>query len=653
MAVKRHIRTKEEKDQLFKTMVEYKTANPKTPDKAAAIALSINYSIWRDIIKEYGPPLPKELRTITKQRLQPEVVSVIVKAFNDHPAASWGELAAMTGHDSTTVRHVMDKRSGQTVTKEEWASRETSREGSQYDRYASQVKDLYLERNLTQQETAATLGIAEGQVKQVIDRHNLHKTSYQRAQSSARNYGTEIWTAIDQERAKGATEAELSVKYDIPTATLGAHWHRNGQMLSPEVAQQNAHAGRLAVNSNAMEDMRNARTPESFVKQAATAKVTWTSPILRKAASEATTAQQRALKEDPGYTTVYSWEDVAAKAKSFGLTPIDFGTGAIKTGRYVRLGCSQPNCQNEFETNLYDVMRDLVKSCGCVKSHDQKAISNHFKAKGLVVQDDTYAVISTPSKQLQLDMYFPNEKVAIEYCGLHWHGEAFAINSGRTNGRTKHREKYLECQKQGIRLVTVFSDEYLGKKEIVLGYLESILGISKARKVHGRATEIKELSSEVAQKFWENNHLQGRTKTPVAYGLFENDDLVSAMGFYQRENGVWELARYAPKMGVQVQGGFQKLLAHFRLGHTGKIVTFADLRWSVGGVYKTAGFIEEGQIVSSYSYFKKNSQKERLHKGNFRKAKIGCQPGQTEFQRAQELGYDRIWDCGKIRFALP
>jgi hypothetical protein len=55
----------------------------------------------------------------------------------------------------------------------------------------------------------------------------------------------------------------------------------------------------------------------------------------------------------------------------------------------------------------------------------------------------------------------------------------------------------------------------------------------------------------------------------------------------------------------------------------------------------------------NYWYFKPSSQLKRHHRFNFRKAKLiseGFGSNKTEWQIMQERGFDRIWDCGNMKF---
>lgn len=98
-----------------------------------------------------------------------------------------------------------------------------------------------------------------------------------------------------------------------------------------------------------------------------------------------------------------------------------------------------------------------------------------------------------------------------------------------------------------------------------------------------------------------------------------------------------------------------KLISFFIKNYQPKsIVTYADRRWSDGNLYKTINFKYIGTTSPNYWYIDK-SHKKRYHRFNFRKNILNKKienfdPSLTEWQNMQLNGYDRIWDCGHLKF---
>jgi hypothetical protein len=74
--------------------------------------------------------------------------------------------------------------------------------------------------------------------------------------------------------------------------------------------------------------------------------------------------------------------------------------------------------------------------------------------KGEIITNDRTII-----KPMELDIYLPELKLAIEYCGLYWHSEK------QGKGKYYHLNKLIKCQEQGIDLITIFSDEWIINQE--------------------------------------------------------------------------------------------------------------------------------------------------------------------------------------------
>jgi hypothetical protein len=254
------------------------------------------------------------------------------------------------------------------------------------------------------------------------------------------------------------------------------------------------------------------------------------------------------------------------------------------------------------------------------------------------------------NKALEIDVYIPSRKLGIEVCGQYWHGE-------QRIGSKSHYEKFVQAQAAGIRLLTVFDSELFNRTKAVEGYLLSILGEVRESKF-ARKCEIIELSQGVAGAFLDEYHMQGGIRAIYHYGLQCNNILVAVMSFTKKSDVVVDLSRFCVQNGVRVPGGASRLLSYFRKQHPEftSIISFSDNRYSKGDLYEALGFKLVGEAKPSYWYFA-NGQRELLHKFGFRldaiEAKLGpLLPDETEYQAMLRFGYDRIWDCGKKKWAL-
>jgi hypothetical protein len=90
--------------------------------------------------------------------------------------------------------------------------------------------------------------------------------------------------------------------------------------------------------------------------------------------------------------------------------------------------------------------------------------------------------------------------------------------------------------------------------------------LGKNFKIFARKCEIREVPNHERSIFFEENHIQGKDKSSLAYGLYYNNKLVSCMSFSNnvRDRAIsWELTRFASQKLITVVGGFSNLLNHF------------------------------------------------------------------------------------------
>lgn len=102
------------------------------------------------------------------------------------------------------------------------------------------------------------------------------------------------------------------------------------------------------------------------------------------------------------------------------------------------------------------------------------------------------------------------------------------------------------------------------------------------------------------------------------------------------------------KLNTVVVGGASKMLRYFIKNFNPRtIITYADRRWSTGGVYEKIGFKFTHTSKPSYSYV---VNKKRVNRYTLRKdvlvSKYGCPPEMTEKEFCNSKGWYRIYDCG-------
>jgi hypothetical protein len=245
----------------------------------------------------------------------------------------------------------------------------------------------------------------------------------------------------------------------------------------------------------------------------------------------------------------------------------------------------------------------------------------------------------------EIDIFLPELKLGIEYCGLYWHSEL----SGKKSWNYHYR-KWSAADKKGITLFTIYDDEWLTKRSIVEELIAHKLKKVSSR-IGARLCDVSLLDKDSATAFFDQYHLLGSpSRLSVIIGLSHNNDIVAAMGFVNEGGDVWRLSRYASKGAVI--GGASKLLKYFSINYKPKsVISFSDNRYSNGDLYKTLGFIVRNEIPPMQQYvqgYTTRFDKRSLNKTNIAKLYPDVSIDDTEWNILQKLKFDRIWDCGKI-----
>ncbi|TXH10125.1 MAG: hypothetical protein E6R04_06170 [Spirochaetes bacterium] len=248
----------------------------------------------------------------------------------------------------------------------------------------------------------------------------------------------------------------------------------------------------------------------------------------------------------------------------------------------------------------------------------------------------------------ELDIYIPDLNLAIEYNGAYYHSEWFRDND-------YHRDKFEVCAAQGVRLIQMWDTEWLQRRAVVERTLRNALGASSGDRVFARTTSAGKVSASIAQEFLDANHIQGAASAASFYGLRTSDGKLVALVGLKSHGGDVHIVRYATS--VSVPGGFGKLVAYVEreilYESASRLVTFADLRWSNGDLYRSVGFDGGGILAPDYGY---SYRRGLHHKFLFRKARFRNDPalkfeeGLTERELATLNNIPRVYDAGKLRF---
>jgi hypothetical protein len=118
------------------------------------------------------------------------------------------------------------------------------------------------------------------------------------------------------------------------------------------------------------------------------------------------------------------------------------------------------------------------------------------------------------------------------------------------------------------------------------------------------------------------------------------------------KKGNYELLRFCNSINITVIGGASKLFKYFLSNYTDviQIISYADRCWSNGNLYRKLGFELDSITEPNYYYIIDNIRRNRY---NYRKDKLismGYDKNKSENTIMREIGYNRIYDCGSLKF---
>ena len=255
---------------------------------------------------------------------------------------------------------------------------------------------------------------------------------------------------------------------------------------------------------------------------------------------------------------------------------------------------------------------------------------------------------------LELDLYYPEKNIAIEFNGNYWHDE---------NHKPKdyHFNKFKLCKDKNIRLVSIYESDWFNKHDNIINLLKNIFIESKV--IYARNCTISKLDYKTKSDFINEYHFYGDSNQgTISYGLYYNNELVSVMSFgklrgqnkLHNNKDHYELVRFVTKNNVRITGGasrlFKKFISEY---HPVYIICYSDNDFFTGETYNKLGFKLKslGESID-YQWVKGTNALSRyecmasklLEKyPKYRNINI---TGSIEDYVMHDLGYSKLYRCG-------
>jgi hypothetical protein len=228
----------------------------------------------------------------------------------------------------------------------------------------------------------------------------------------------------------------------------------------------------------------------------------------------------------------------------------------------------------------------------------------------------------------ELDIYLPDKKLAIEFNGLYWHSE-------ENVGSDYHVIKTNECEKKGIKLIHIFEDEWVSKKEIVKEKIKNILikniNINEISKI-----KISIISETEKNEFLTNFSLKDFDKSDINLGIIYKNKIASVMTFFKKSDQ-YVISRFCDNFNFLIENSFGKLLEYFKKNFEWKsIIGYSDRRWDDDHLFENE-FFKKIKVIKPVRWYCVN-YKRFLNKESFKNKKYITifDSGYTEFSIENE-----------------
>ena len=153
-------------------------------------------------------------------------------------------------------------------------------------------------------------------------------------------------------------------------------------------------------------------------------------------------------------------------------------SGVVASGDKIRTKCPQCNLFSEHNVrDIFNISKKELKQFRLCNNCMQQFSTSKY-------EDDIADYISTfysgelvrnfrdTISPYELDLYYPEKKIAVEFNGDYWHSEDF-------KSKDYHYNKFKKCFESNIILVNIFESSWNSKKEDILSYLKDLFnGIS-------------------------------------------------------------------------------------------------------------------------------------------------------------------------------
>ena len=340
-----------------------------------------------------------------------------------------------------------------------------------------------------------------------------------------------------------------------------------------------------------------------------------------------------------------------------------YPNNAVTTG-FIRCNVCNPKPKSIKENYFYKTLLNNINKSIKYTLFKNKNVSNkelqytlkELKNKYLIKRNKRYTI---NSERKEIDIYFPNLKIGIEYDGNYWHSNDI-LDENRSQINKKEFFKKL-----GIRIIFIREDEFDYMENKIINRLLSILGLYKKYGKTRKTIIDKNVPYKECSYFLDKYHIQGKDNSSIRIGLrTKKGKLVSVMTFSKsriftkskKDDCTYELLRFCTIGGLMLKGSFSRLLKYseeiLKTKNIKRIKTFADRRFSddIDNIYSKNGFILSNISSPNYIYIKDDIilNRYQCQKSKLKHLLDNFNPNISESDNMKNNKFLKIYDCGNL-----
>ena len=274
----------------------------------------------------------------------------------------------------------------------------------------------------------------------------------------------------------------------------------------------------------------------------------------------------------------------------------------------------------------------ILKTCSiCEQCNEKNTISQQDEIMMFIKSEKPSLLLYADDRQIippyEIDIVIPDRAIAIEL-----NGNKFHIESDKKPANY-HLFKSVSASKEGYKLIQIFQDEWIYKKDAVKSYILQCLKIYKKLINHNHC-KVTEISKTEKIKFLKENHILGDIESDHNIGLVYKDKLVALLPFKKNGDNIL-IERFCFKKYTYSEGAmefmFNYIIETFNIK---RIEVISDLRLETGDTYQKLGFKICSVIKPKCSYISKENALLRK---------------QIVFDKTR---FEKIFDCGGIKYGI-